>query len=1018
MKLRSACCCLMAAFIISGLLYFCAQSRAGADVENDNGAVDFEQSIAPLVITSCLGCHNASEKKGGLDLTTPEGLLAGGDSGLVVVAGDPQKSLLIERLHDGSMPPQDAGITVTDDDVALIARWISQGADWPDDRVLDPFEFSTKTRAGYDWWSLRPIVRQDVPSVRHPGALRNRIDAFIEPRLEEVDLQLADEADKTVLLRRITFDLIGLPPTVDEIEDFLADDAPDAYERVVDRLLASPHYGERWGRHWLDVVRFGESHGYELDSMRPHAWRYRDYVIDSLNADKPYDEFVREQLAGDAMTPITRDRLVATGFLVAGPWDEVQNVAASANERQRAHEEQMEELIAAVSQTFLGLTANCSRCHDHKFDPISQTDYYRMKAIFDGVEHRKGNEAADRSILTPEEVAARDARLSPLQSELTKRRQLWEAHQDTRPLDFGVTEEVQKLADVLTAGRFGQAWDARKASLTTVSQPKLHRLPLTIECWAKVFSKSQFNILVASSAKESNRHWEIYTYAGSGEFSLYMPGFAPAEIKSGVEITDGEWHHVAAQIDETHVKLFVDGRETTSVDVKRTGEGGEIGNLSIGAIPPHNLGCDGIIDDVRISTGLRQITGIPTDPFAADEQTVALWHLDEFLAGVIRDTSRDEIIDRQTWNERNAQLQADIDAVQQQIDADVVPLAYIGTRHLPPPTLLFERGDILHAGEEVQPAGLTAVQLVYIHREPWATISATGRYDWNLTSETPEGERRLAFAEWVTDPRHPLTARVIVNRLWQYHFGSGLVENSSDFGFQSGPPTHPELLDDLAGELINGEWSLKDLHRLMVTSATYRQSSAGNEQALAIDADNRLYWRYSPRRLDAEIVRDAMLAASGELNARVGGASFQPFTVTKLQTSFYHLFDSGEPEFNRRSIYRMQINTGRSPFLEAFDCPAPSLAMPQRRSTTTTLQALALMNDSFVLRQTERMAERIARSLSNKDRVEHISRAMQLTLGRQPTAVELSQFETLVEQHGLNNLCWVLLNTSEFLYVR
>lgn len=716
--------------------------------------IDFERSVAPILIGRCIACHGSDDPRGGLDLTNPQSLLNGSDSGVAIVANDPESSYLIERVTDHSMPPKDKGGPLTDDEITTLTAWVRDGADWPAGRVLSPFEFTTSKRAGFDWWSLQPVKRQDRPAVKQTDWLRTPIDAFVLHRLEEAGLHPADPAEKLALLRRACFDLTGLPPTPAQLEEFLADQSADAYDHLIDRLLASPHYGERWARHWLDVVRFSESDGFEEDQFRDHAWRYRDYVIDSFNADKPYTQFVREQIAGDAIEPVTAEGMIATSFLVAGPWDFAQKVSKSETEILRAREAQMEELVGVVSQTFLGLTVNCARCHNHKFDPISQADYYRIKAVFDGVDHS---------------VSSRE--------------------HEQRPL-----------------------------------------------------------------------------------------------------------------------------------------------------VPP------------------TEQRALATKP-AAERESL----------------------------EKSA------------------PCAYWGVRVQPKPTYLFVRGNIDEPGEKILPGGLSTIQIP--------------EFDLGLTDDAPEAERRRRFADWLTDPRHPLTARVMVNRVWQYHFGQPLVENPSDFGFSGGRPSHPELLDWLASEFAANGYHLKSLHKLIMLSATYRQSSRFDAKVAEQDAYNRLLWRFQPRRLEGEVVRDAMLAVTGQLDPQLGGPSFRPFNVTVFNTYFYHLLEEDRPEFRRRTIYRMNVNTGRDPLLDALDCPAPSLSAPSRRHTTTALQALALMNSPFVLRQASAFAGRLIMEVGS-DPQRQIALAYRLAFGREPTASELVDARELVEQHGLESFAWTLFNASEFLFVR
>jgi len=588
-------------------------------------------------------------------------------------------------------------------------------------------------RAGPDWWSLQPVKRPRPPSVRDATGLRNPIDAFVRAALEKQGLSPAPPTDRATLIRRATLDLLGLPPTPSEIDAFVNDPSPDAYEKLIDRLLASPRYGERWGRHWLDVVRFGESQGYERDKPRDHAWRYRDYVIQAFNADKPYDRFVREQIAGDVIGPANADGIVATGFLVCGPWDEVGHEQQGALMRRRVREEELEDMIAAVGQTFLGLTVNCARCHNHKFDPIPQRDYYRVKAALEGV--RPGD----------------------------------------RPLPRGGT------------------------------------------------------------------------------------AYAVNPVK-------------------------------------------------------------------------------------------------------------------------------------------------------PEPTYVLRRGDVEKPDEEVTAGALSAVKAL--------------NPDLGLTTNASDADRRRKLADWIASARNPLTARVLVNRLWQYHFGRGIVASPSDFGLNGERPSHPELLDWLASEFVAspgrqpGEaWSVKHVQRLILLSATYRQSARPNPQAAAVDADNRLLWRFAPHRLEAEAVRDAMLTVSGQLNPMMGGPSYRPFKIEVFNSTFYDLLDEATPEMQRRTVYRMSIDSAKNPLLDAFDCPDPSVKAPRRAVTTTPLQALGLMNNAFVLRQARSFGERVARE-GGDNPAARVALACRLALGREPTSAEKERAVGHVRENGVESLCWVLLNASEFLYVR
>ena len=639
------------------------------------------------------------------------------------------------------------------------------------------------TRAGRDWWSLQPLRPIAVPAVNDGPPSSNPIDHFILQRLKKEKLAPSPMADRRTLIRRLTFDLIGLPPTPPEVEAFVNDHSADAYERLVDRLLDSPHYGERWARHWLDIVRYGESQGFERNKFRPSAWKYRDFVVEAFNSDMPYDQFVRWQIAGDVLEPDDPLAVIASGFLALGPYDLTAYNNGTPPMRAFAREEELEGLVGTVGQAFLGLTVHCARCHNHKFDPISQKEFYRFSAALGGT--YQGDE---REVLTKNGRPIAQKKVAVLRHEIE-----------------GLATQ-EKAAD-----------DAAKADLSA------KRLRL-----------------------------------------------------------------------ESVVRLL---------------EGG----------PVH--------------------TTRPKQP--------GPWHV-------------------------------------------------------------LARGDYRQPRDVVSPGGIAAV----------GGVSA----DWQLTDNAPEAERRKALAQWITDPHNPLPPRVIVNRLWAHHFGEGLVRTPSDFGFQGGAPSHPELLDWLAGQLVHPKtgtpWSLKRIQRLIVTSATYRQSSRSVPAAAQVDADNRLLWRQASRRLEAEAFRDAVLAVSGEIDLRMGGPGYRDYKVsTSGGNETYTVFDAIGGEFNRRSLYRTWLRTGTNPMLDLLDCPDPSVATPKRTVTSTPLQALSLLNNKFMEHHAERFAERLKRE-APEGLATQVRRAYDLAFGRRPTDEEISFGQRFVEAHGLAQLCLVLLNTSEFSYVR
>jgi hypothetical protein len=903
-------------------------------------------------------------------------------------------------------------------EMETLRRWIAGGAAWAG--KVSPRE--EPQRAGRDWWSLQPVVRPALPAVQDRAWVRNPLDAFVLARLEAQGLKPAPPADRATLLRRAGFDLLGLPPSPAETDAFVHDPSPDAYERVLDRLLASPHYGERWGRHWLDVARFGESQGFERDKIRDHAWRYRDYVIQTFNDDKPYDRFIKEQVAGDQLTPVTRQGIVATGFLVAGPWDEVGAMQQSKVMRLRVREEELEDILSVVGQTFLGLTVNCARCHDHKFDPIPQHDYYRLKSALDGVW------PGDRPVLPPEELRARDERISRLNGRITEiERHVASLEQVGRdkmlqrqgrpsalpgliPLarwtfETDARDEVGQLHGTLKGGavvRNGRlVLDGKGAFVQTEPLPRdVHEK--TLEAWVALPNLAQRGGGVISLEGKGGGVFDALVFgereprkwiAGSNSFSRTRDLGGPVE-----DARPSDFVHLAVVYSrDNRIALYRNGALYGSA---YTPEGAPAGLQSYAAQEAHVLfglrhtgAANGFL------TGEIEEARLYDRPLSAAEVRVS------FQAGVSR-IPLEAVLAALTQPQRRERdtLLAELARQREALRAlPALPIAYAANGRQPEPTRVLLRGDVEKPGAPVSAGGLSAV--------------SAPPFEFGLTFEAPEGLRRLKLAEWIAHPDHPLTARVLVNRVWHYHFGRGLVGTPNDFGFNGERPSHPELLDWLAGEFVRQGWSLKKLHRLILLSNTYRQSGSYNSKAAAVDADNRLLWRFAPRRLEGEAVRDALLCVSGQLNRAQSGPGFRPFQLTIFNSHFYTPADPLGPEYYRRTVYRINVNSAKDALLDSLDCPDPSVKTPRRSVTTTPLQALGLMNNSFVLRQARRFAERLRRE-AGEDVHAQVTLAYRYTLGRRPTDAEAGRMVALAREHGLTNVCWVLCNASEFLYLR
>lgn len=922
-------------YLLFALIFSCLTLQLGSRVPAADDPL-FQGQVAPILGRRCLSCHHGEKPKGGLDLTTRKGMLAGGEHGPAVVPGKASESRLI-KMVSGKKPamPKGTGQPLSGAQVAALVKWIDAGANWPAGMVLKP----ERAKPSLDWWSLQPVVRPAVPKVKQANRVTNPIDAFILARLETAGLTPSPEADRRTLIRRLTFDLHGLPPTPEDIEAFVKDEAPNAYEKLVDRLLASPRYGERWGRHWLDVVHYGDTHGYDRDKRRPNSWPYRDYVIRSLNADKPYGRFVREQLAGDILFPKDPDALIATGFIAAGPWDFEAHTELREGtvDREKTLLLDRDDMLTNTMSTFTSLTVHCARCHDHKFDPIPQKDYYRLQAVFAGLERK------DRVVTDP--MAARRAEID---AERRKRIDAlpagWHSKFSPDPattkwvqLDLGKSLPLEEIRLIPT-------WPA---DLETAGYgfPLRFRVDVSDDA---TFGK--FQTLLDHSLKDDFEKpgAKPVKVPGGGKKARYVRVTAVVLARKTVS----EFLFALAEIEvDSDGKNVAAGAAVTSLDSQ------EDSRWSRRFL---NDGFDG-----------RKWLRLPSDAVLREKL--------ERLAQELEDQTK--------------QLQA-LPALQ---------MVYAISPVTPRPIRLLNRGEVDQPREPVGPGAPSCVK--------------AQEFDFQLDGAA-EGARRVALAHWIVDPKNPLTHRSIVNRVWQYHFGRGLVATPSDFGRNGQPPTHPELLDWLADEFAKQKQSLKALHKLMVLSSTYRQSSASNPAGAKQDTDNMLLWRMNRGRLDAESVRDAVLAVSGRLDLTMGGPGFELFQYKDDKSPVYdHLAVAkiNDPKNWRRTVYRFTVRSVPNPFLECLDCPDPSVNTPVRNSTLTALQSLALLNDPFMVRQAECFAERLQKGEAETGK--QIGSAYRLAFGRNPSAKELQTLAGYVKKHGLANACLLLFNANEFVFI-
>jgi hypothetical protein len=869
-------------------------------------------------------------------------------------------------------------------------------------------------------WAFKPLAEPAAPEIQRSDWVRNPIDSFVLARLEESGLGPSPEADRAILVRRLYFDLTGLPPTPGDIDRFVNDASPRAYEELVDRLLASPFYGERWARHWLDVARYTESQGYEYDHMRANAWHYRDYVIRSLNADKPYDQFMREQIAGDVMEPVTTDGIVATSLLVCGPWDQAGNSQANATQRAITREEELEDLVSVVSQSFLGVTVNCARCHNHKFDPIPQEDYYRIKSVFEGVRH------GERTVAPPETIKRREQKIDELKAALAGVnrgiREL-EARGRERVVSTRRPGAVGALPAPMALWTFDEGPNDSVGSLrgrlhgdATVSSGRLildgkddflESDPVgndftekTLEVWVALSNLEQSGggALSVETLNGSVFDAIVFGEREAGKWTAGSEGFARTrDLKA-----DPESAEAAAGMTQMVVVYDADGRITVYRNGRAHGE-----SYPSGQSPrPFKTGEARILIGKRHSGGGKPFLAAEIEQAAVYDRALSPEEVAASFSAAghyvrseeaIAALSSEELAKREGLLQQVATLRSRLDAVAP------VPVSYAGNRVQPGPTRRLERGDVRQPAETVSPGAISSIRIQGAVFE--------------LAPDASEGERRLKFSEWLADPRNPLPARAMVNRVWHYHFGRGIVSTPNDLGASGAPPTHPALLDWLATHLIREGWSLKSLHRTILCSATYRQASDFSTQAARIDTENTLLWRFSPQRLEAEPLRDAMLAVGGFLNLEQFGPSFRPFDTRNFGATFYLLEDKTGPEFDRRTVYRMNINSGKDPLLEAFDAPDPSIKTPRRGVTTTPLQALGLMNNSFVQRQADRFAERLLRESGGRPE-EAVDLAYRHAFGRHPDAAERERAVAVATAEGMQTVCWALFNSTEFLHVR
>ncbi|MDA7645011.1 DUF1553 domain-containing protein [bacterium] len=905
--------------------------------------VDFSKDVAPILETHCTACHGSKKQKSKLRLDTPQGILTGGNSGEpTFVSGNAEESYLIHLVSgknpDQIMPPE--GARLSTQEIEVLKRWIDEGAALPDlnsDRL---------PALATDHWSFQPIEANVPPKSDHPLIL-NPIDNFVFQTLKRKTLSPSKLADRRTLIRRLYLTVHGLPPSPEEVERFLNDDAPDAYQRQVNTVLNSPRYGERWARHWLDVVRYADTNGFETNRERKTAYRYRDYVINAFNQDKPYNEFILEQIAGDST-----GNEIGTGFLVAGPYDIVKSPDINLTLMQR--QDELADMINTTGTTFLGLTIGCARCHNHKFDPILQKDYYAIQAVFAGVNH------GERRLRKP---LAKDSQkaLSFLETELSQ--------------TDGELSELRSLSESLAEKK---GTDTRRVSVNaktneeTFPATKARYIRFTIHATSgggepcidelEVYNSKGKNIALASQGTEPS---------ASGS----LPGYPIHKLK---HINDGQTGNSRSWISNSRGSGWIQLRFSQTQTIQRVVWGRD----------RNGAFADRLAIEYQLEASLNGkqwqslTTSLNRAPFDGksnpNDFVKNLSPADADRAQVL--IAKKNRLSTQITERRNG------------------PKAWVANFGQAPVTHRLYRGEPTQKREAVAPDALTVMGSL------------------GMRMNEPESQRRFKFAHWVANKANPLTARVLVNRLWHYTFGRGIVETPSDLGLNGIPPSHPVLLDWLAQEFMSSGWSVKHIQRLILSSHTFQQSSDSNPEAAAVDAGTKYLWRFPPRRLEAEAIRDSMLAVSGALDLKQGGPGFYLHEVQVENVMHYFPKETfGPPEF-RRMVYLFKIRQEQDAIFGSFDCPDGNQTIARRSRSNTPLQALNLFNSPFVIQQAEHLTRRLEAETGNNPAAQ-IHQAFRLFFSRPPDAFEIETSKEMIETEGLQAFCRALYNTSEFLFV-
>lgn len=967
------------------------------------GAPDFEKEVAPILEAKCLSCHNEHDAKGDFVLAN-RGQALGFENG--VVPGNSEASLLIKMVSGDEPEMPKKSDPLSPSEIETLRAWIAKGAVWPKDRIL-----ADNPKRDLDWWSLRPIQQGAFDERTLLDRKISPVDFFISKKLAENKLTPVSRAPAEVLIRRVTYDLTGLPPTPEEIDAFLK--TPD-WDSLVDRLLASSDFGEKFAQHWLDIGRYAETHGYDKDKPRNNAWPYRDYVIRSFNSDKPYSKFVQEQVAGDVLFPGEPDGVVALGFLAAGPWDFIghQEVGEGKLDGRIAKHLDRDEIVSAVFNVFQSATVQCAQCHHHKFDPIRMEDYYRLHAVFSAVDR------ADRVYtgLPPDQEKLK----------LTLQKQIGELQAERRKIDT----DAKRVVAAKTSGLDRRIAELKEKYGSGLKPQYGYHSTITSrqddEKWV------QLDLGKSRGATEIRMIPAFDNYGGIGA-GFGFPMRFRVEVANDAAFKNG----IRILLDATGVD-FQNPKTTT---IKVEGDESRFRFLRITATKLRERKNDYIfaLGEVEVlNEGGAENFALGATVSAKDSiEAAPRWGranlVDEiFYRELSNDAALGELRDLQEKRDAIEQKvrPADTDSRLAAIDANLKPLnekfkkipsgemVYAATAHFtsagnfrstngkPRVIRLLHRGDMTTPGDVMAP-GVPAL---------WkgATDLFFEGSDWN------EGDAREKLASYLTQHDNPLVWRSIANRIWGWTFGKALVETQNDFGRGGMQPTHPELLDFLAAKLRDDPGqSMKSVVRLLVMSEVYRRASGHDEKNAEIDAGNAFFWRANRRRLTAEEFRDSVLVVSGKLDRTMGGPSFSDFIIEKPQHSphyEYHLHDPNDPKSHRRSVYRFVVRSQPNPMLTTLDCADPSMSVPARDESTTALQALTTWNHRFVEAMSGHFANRLRKAELETSEAK-VNWAFRLATGQSPTDTEKQVLIELLDEYGEESFSRVILNLNSFVYV-